>query len=170
MRAISLVEHRERWSTDFEKEADSIKVILSDNLLAAYHIGSTAISGLRAKPVIDVLLEVRSLCELDKRNTELEELGYEAKGEYGIEGRRFFQKGGKERTHHVHAFKTGNHEIERHKLFVEFMKAHPHRAAEYEKLKMELESKYKEEPDKYSEGKAAFIKVIDVEASEWKIS
>jgi len=170
MRTINLVEHSERWATDFEKEVGSIKDILSENLIAAYHIGSTAISGLRAKPVIDILLEVRFLSEVDKRNKRLEELGYEAKGEYGIEGRRFFQKGGKERTHHIHVFETGNLEIERHKLFVEFMNAHPGRVAEYEKLKIELASKYKQEPDKYSEGKAVFIKDIDVEATGWKNS
>jgi GrpB-like predicted nucleotidyltransferase (UPF0157 family) len=170
MRTINLVEHSEKWPTDFEKEVNSIKDILSENLIAAYHIGSTAISGLRAKPVIDILLEVRSLSEVDKRNKRLEEIGYEAKGENGIYGRRFFQKGGKERTHHIHVFETGSQEIQRHKLFVEFMNAHPDRVAAYEKLKIELAGKYKQEPDKYSEGKAAFIKDIDAEAAVWKNS
>lgn len=170
MRIISLVEHSENWSTDFEKEARSIKSILSENLVASYHIGSTAISGLKAKPVIDILLEVRSLSEVDRHNGKLEGFGYEAKGEYGIEGRRFFQKGESERTHHVHVFETGNPEIERHKLFVEFMNTHPRRVAEYEILKTKLESKYKQEPDKYSEGKSTFIKAIDAEAVKWKNS
>ena len=66
MRIISLVEHSENWSTDFEKEARSITSILSENLVASYHIGSTAISGLKAKPVIDILLEERSLSEVDR--------------------------------------------------------------------------------------------------------
>lgn len=170
MRVITLVEYKDTWSTEFAKEADNIKNVLSENLMAAYHIGSTAILGLQAKPVIDILLEVRSLSEVDNQNSELENLGYGAKGEYGIEGRRFFQKGGDERTHHVHIYETGNPEIERHKLFVEFMISHPNRAAAYEKLKIELVSKYREEPDKYSEGKSVFIKTIDAEAVEWKNS
>ena len=170
MRTINLVEHSEWWATDFEKEIGSINDILSENLIAAYHIGSTAISKLRSKPVIDILLEVRLLSEVGKRNKRLEELGYDAKGEYGIEGRRFFQKGVNERTHHIHVFETGNLEIERHKLFVEFMNSHPGRVAEYENLKIELASKYKQEPDKYSEGKATFIKAIDAEATLWKNS
>ncbi len=97
-------------------------------------------------------------------------LGYEAKGEYGIKGRRFFQKGENERTHHIHIFESGNPEVERHRLFVEFMNSHPNRAAEYEKLKMKLSSKYKEEPEKYSQGKSVYIQAIDAEAIEWKNS
>lgn len=170
MRTINLVEYREEWRTGFEKETDGIKSVLSENLIAAYHIGSTAIHGLKAKPVIDILLEVRSLSEVDKHNRELEELGYETRGEYGFEGRRFFQKGGKERTHHIHVFQTGNPEIKRHRYFVEFMNSHPGSAAEYETLKVELESKYKQKPNKYSEGKSEFIKNIDEKAAEWKNS
>jgi len=170
MRTIKLVEYREEWRTDYEKEADSIKSVFSENLMGAYHIGSTAIYGLKAKPVIDILLEVRSLSEIDKHNRVPEELGYEAKGEYGIEGRRFYQKGGKERTHHIHIFQTGNSEIKRHRNFVEFMNAHPGSATEYEILKVELESKYKKDPNKYSEGKSEFIKNIDAEAAKWKNS
>ncbi len=49
-------------------------------------------------------------------------------------------------------------------IFVEFMSAHPDRAAEYEKLKIELSNKYKEEPEKYSQGKSVFIKTMDSEA------
>ncbi len=98
--------------------------------MKAYHIGSTAIPEIQSKPVIDILLEVLSLRELDKHTIKLEELGYEAKGDYGIEGRRFFQKGCHVRTHHIHAFETGNPEIKRHALFVAFMNAHPRRLSE----------------------------------------
>lgn len=170
MRIIKLEEHNKKWSEDFEKEVGTIKAFLSENLIAAYHIGSTAIPGIRAKPVIDILLEVRSLNEIDKHNNKFEGIGYEAKGEYGIKGRKFFQKGKNERTHHIHIFESGNPEIERHKLFVEFMNAHPDKAAEYDKLKMKLLNKHKEEPDKYSQGKAVFIQSMDAEAIKWKNS
>ncbi len=79
MRFIKLETHNENWSRDFEKEVTTIKGVLSGNIKAAYHIGSTAISGLRAKPVIDILLEVTSLNEIDKYNKEFEELGYQGK-------------------------------------------------------------------------------------------
>jgi len=78
-----------------------------------------------AKPIIDILLVVKSLNNIDNYTKELFQLGYEAKGEYGFVGRRFFQKGGDNRTHHVHVFEEGNPEIERHVLFVEYLKCHP---------------------------------------------
>jgi GrpB-like predicted nucleotidyltransferase (UPF0157 family) len=168
MRIIKLETHNQNWSGDFEKEATIIKDVLSGNLIAAFHIGSTAITGIKAKPVIDILLEVKSINEIDKHKQEIERLGYEAKGENGIKGRRFFQKGNIERTHHIHIFESGNPEIERHLLFVEFMSSHPHRAVEYEKLKMKLSTLYKEDPEKYSQSKSDFIHNIDVEASTWK--
>lgn len=168
MRTIKLVAYSHKWTAEFEQEVTRIKNILSSNLMKAYHIGSTAISGIQAKPVIDILLEVLSLHELDKHTIKLEELGYEAKGDYGIEGRRFFQKGCHVRTHHIHAFETGNPEINRHTLFVAFMNAHPSRVTAYEKLKIELACQYKEEPDQYTQGKSAFIKSIDSDAIEWK--
>ena len=170
MRIIELEKHNKRWSSDFDKEVATIKGILSEKLMAAFHIGSTAISGIRAKPVIDILLEVRSIKDMDIHNKAFEVLGYEAKGENGIKGRRYFRKGKNARTHHIHIFESGNPEIERHRLFVEFMNAHPDRAAEYEILKMELSSKYKQESEKYSQGKSVFIHNIDLEALKWKHS
>ncbi len=168
MRIIKLEAHDEQWCKDFEHEVSFLKAVLKQNLVAAFQIGSTAIARIRAKPVIDILLEVGSLHEVDKHNRALEELGYEAKGEYGIQGRRFFQKGDGERTHHLHMFQSGDPEIERHRLFIAFMNAHPDKAAEYEKLKIALSTKYKERPEKYSQGKSAFIHAIDAEAIKWK--
>ena len=138
--------------------------------MASYHIGSTAIPGIMAKPVIDILLEVKSIDKIDELDKEFEGLGYEVKRDYGIEGRRFFQKGKNERTHHIHIFESGNTEIERHRLFVEFMQAHPGSAAEYEKLKLKLIKQHKGDPEKYSQGKLTFIQSIDKDAIAWKCS
>ena len=168
MRTIKLESHNLNWSTLYENEVAIISAILSSNLISASHIGSTAISGIRAKPVIDILLEVCSLSEVDKCNKEFEKYGYESKGEFGIKGRRFFQKGGNNRTHHIHAFESGNPEIERHKLFVEFMNTHPEEAFKYEQLKIELANTFMHDPDKYSEGKSKFMQAIDCKAYQWK--
>jgi len=168
MRVIQLEKPHPQWPEDFAKEVDVIKAIFADSLIAAYPIGSTAIRGIRAKPVIDILLEVRALNEIEKYNEALESLGYEAKGEYGIKGRRFFQKGQQKRTHHLHLFESGNPEIERHRLFVAFMNAHPDRAAEYEKLKIALANQYREAPEQYAQGKSVFIRAMDEEAVQWR--
>ena len=88
-------------------------------VVALHHIGSTSIPGIFAKPIIDILLEVSDLEKLDKQSHALVALGYERLGEFGIVGRRYFRKNSASgiRTHHVHAFQTGNAEIERHLAF-----------------------------------------------------
>ncbi|EJW91927.1 protein belonging to Uncharacterized protein family UPF0157, partial [gut metagenome] len=69
-----------------------------ENCLAIYHIGSTAVKGLWAKPIIDLMPVVKEIKSVDIHEQEFEALGYECKGEYGIAGRRFFMKGGDHRT------------------------------------------------------------------------
>lgn len=168
MRTIELVEFSEKWNDEYRIQLNAIKAILSHEIIKSYHIGSTAIQGLAAKPIIDILLVVKSLSKIDNYNNKLLQLGYESKGEYGEVGRRFFQKGGNNRTHHIHMFEAGNSEIQRHVLFVEYMNSHPEKALEYETLKRSLAVKYKSDPVNYSEGKSVFIKSIGREALDWK--
>ncbi|MBL1259287.1 MAG: GrpB family protein [Thiotrichaceae bacterium] len=164
---IELKKYNDRWPGEFQLEVGLIKAVLSEHLICAHHIGSTAIKGCCAKPMIDIIVEVMSLDKVDQNNHPLEKLGYEVKGEFGVVGRRFFMKGDDKRTHHLHVFESGNLDIERHRLFVEYMNAHADQMAKYSKLKMELSQRYRQHPDEYSAGKAAFIKSIDLAAVEW---
>jgi len=168
MRTIELETYNDCWPGEFQREVVLLETVLCDNLVSTHHIGSTAIKGCCAKPVIDIVLEVVSLNEIDRQSIQLEALGYVAKGAFGITGRRFFQKGGDSRTHHLHAFELGDSDIERHRLFVEYMNAHPDKAAEYLALKTELVKKYRDSPEKYSSGKAVFIDMIENLAMKWK--
>ncbi len=106
-----------------------------------------------AKPVIDILAEVKDISDADRFSPRLEALGYEAKGENGIEGRRFFQKGGNKRTHHVHIYETGHPDVKRHLLFRDYLTAKPEKAAQYMELKRHLAKTYPYDMAKYSEGK-----------------
>ena len=168
MRSVKLEEHDPNWTRLYEDEVGKLHVFLSELIVSTHHIGSTAISGIQAKPVIDILVEVTCLRDLKKHKGDFKNLGYEVKGAYGIKGRRFFQKGGDERTHHLHIFESGNSEIERHRLFVAFMNAHPDKAADYEALKTRLSIEYKNSAESYSQGKSAFIKAVDSETVKWK--
>jgi GrpB-like predicted nucleotidyltransferase (UPF0157 family) len=168
MRKIELVEYRESWPIDYLKEAEILKKILADNFIESFHIGSTAIHGLKSKPVIDILIEVKSLCRIDDKAIDLESVGYELKGEYGIKGRRFLQKGNNTRTHHIHIFESGDSEIERHRLFVEYLNANPNKALDYQKLKEKLCFRFREDPESYTLGKNDFIRSIESEMYSWK--
>lgn len=109
----------------YEKEAVKLRKIFRSEITEIYHIGSTSVDGLIAKPVIDIMPVVRDVNRIDDYNTEMIDIGYEPKGENGLPGRRFFQKGGDERTHHIHFYEMGNTEIERHLAFRNYLRTHP---------------------------------------------
>ena len=92
----------------------------------------------------------------------MEELGYSARGEYGIPFRRFFQKGINPRTYNVHVFEQGNLEIERHLKFRDWMRTHDKDRDLYGKLKAELALKFPDDILNYCLGKENFI--ADIEA------
>lgn len=170
MRTIELQPYSKQWSSEFRNETTRIRKLIHNLYLSSHHIGSTAIKGMVSKPTIDILNEVSNLVEVDGFQDEFENLGYVAKGEFGIVGRRFFYKGEEIRTHHIHVFESGNSEIQRHIDFVSFLNNHPVKAKEYECLKIELARKYNSSPSEYSEGKSKFIRQMEIEAIEWKSS
>jgi len=167
VRIIEVVEYNLDWEVEFIKESKSIYDIMGKEILKIHHIGSTSIPGIVAKPIIDILVEVRNIENIDLYNESLENRGYIAKGEYGIENRRFFLKGVYNRTHHIHVFETGNSEIKRHTNFRDYMIEHPEDAKQYGELKKELATKFKYDNEGYCNGKDTFIKKIDKKAYEW---
>ena len=128
------------WPWQFEREAGHITRALGSSIVAIHHIGSTSIPGMFAKPIIDILLEVRDSSALDAISTGMETLGYESLGEFGIIGRRYFRKNDSSgiRTHHVHAFLRGDLHVRRHVAFRNYLIAHPDIAGAYSALKQAL--------------------------------
>ena len=121
------------WAEEFARESSLVTIAMGNLLVAIHHIGSTAIPGMHAKPVIDMLAAVRNVFLLDERNTRLEGLGYEAMGEFGIPERRYFRKDGRDgnRTRQIHAFQVGSPQIARHLAFRDFMRVHHDYANQY---------------------------------------
>lgn len=167
VRVIEVVEYNSSWQEKFIKESKLVYDIICNEILKIHHIGSTSIPGIYAKPVIDILIEVKDITNIDRYNDELNKLGYISQGEYGIEGRRFFLKGLYHRTHHIHIFETGNSEIERHLNFRDYMIEHQEDANHYAKLKRELAIKFRYNIEGYCDGKNTYIKEIDKKAYEW---
>ncbi len=158
-RQVRVVPHDPAWKERFEAEAAALRSALGDEALAVHHIGSTSVPGLRAKPTIDVLIEVREIGKLDGLEAPLAEKGYEAWGEYGIPGRRFFTKNrGPERLLNVHAFEAGSPEVERHLAFRDYLREHPETARAYGDLKTDLAEKFPTDLEAYMDGKDSFIK------------
>ena len=155
---IEVVPYNPLWPTQFESERAALVSELGGILESVHHIGSTAVEGLPAKPIIDMILEVQSLESLDQVTSKLELMGYEAMGELGIPGRRYFRKGGYYRTHQIHAFKTGDPHVLRHLAFRDYLRCHPDVMHEYGELKLRMAADCYDDIDRYCEGKDAFVK------------
>jgi len=168
---IYVVSHDPAWAAKFELEAARIKAAAAEAIVRIHHIGSTAIPRIKAKPIIDILLEVASLDALDRKTPALEALGYEAKGEFGISGRRYFRRddAAGRRTHQIHAFAAGVPDVTRHIAFRYYMRAHPLTAEEYSALKERLAHEYPHDMDAYMDGKDLFVKEQERHALLWAI-
>lgn len=168
MRKIVVVPHENHWSEKFQMEAKRLKSAMPETV-KIYHIGSTSVPGLAAKPIIDMIMEVENIERVDGWNERFIELGYIVKGENGISRRRYFIHGTKEKcSYHLHVFEKGNPEIVRHLAFRDYMMAHCEEAEAYATLKKELAEKYKYDGALYTEGKNEFVRNVDEKAKEWR--
>jgi len=166
---IVLAEHDPAWAEAFTREAERIRPAFGRLLIQLHHIGSTAVPGLAAKPVIDMLAVVSDVHQLDRHTAAFDALGYEAMGEYGLPGRRYFRRNDSAgvRTHQVHAYAPGSaDDIERHLAFKDFLRAHPDAARAYHDLKQRLIDECHDDMNCYSNGKTAFIRDIERRAAE----
>jgi len=170
MRKVEVVPHDPKWQEVFEVESQRVTDALGENVVAIHHIGSTAIPGIYAKPIIDLLIEVKDIVKMDRQSSSMESLGYEVMGEFGILGRRYFRKNSQEgvRTHHIHTFKVGSEQVERHLSFRDYMIAHPEDAQRYSELKRRLAREYPANIDGYVNGKDGFIQEMDKKAAWWR--
>lgn len=167
-RKIDVVSYQNSWPVDFEHEKCLLESVLtSSNLVQIHHIGSTAVEGLCAKPIIDILIEVESLAALDVEAHAMQSVGYICKGEFGIPDRRYYYKGGAFRTHHVHAFETNSQEVRRHLVFRDYLRHFPLVAMEYGKLKQRVAIACNNDIDRYGSHKHEFIQHTEARALAW---
>src|SRR5574340_788880 len=102
MRIIVVVPYDPAWAQEARDESRRLLVIFAPRVRRIFHIGSTSIPGIKAKPIIDLLVEVDDIQAIDAYNAQMSRLGYIPKGEDGLAGQRLFIKGTEEvRTHHV---------------------------------------------------------------------
>ena len=157
-----------QWSKNFRAEAKKIRDILGDELVDIHHFGSTAVPGIRAKPIIDIMPLVKDIKKVDSFNDQMIALGYEPLGEYGIKGRRYFRKGEDNRTHQMHMFQFDNvQEIDRHLAVRDYLRKHPEAARAYGDLKAKLALRHPEDIEAYMNGKDAFVKELEKKALDW---
>ena len=114
--AVGLVSHDPAWKRQFQQIARQVRSICGERIIAVHHIGSTSVPGLAAKPLIDLLLVLRSHEDGEACANLLEPQGFFYLADYGIPGRHFFRQ--REPLHiNMHKFAQGRIEIERHCVF-----------------------------------------------------
>lgn len=162
---ITVVNYDPEWPSKYVRERDYITEILKENCISIYHIGSTSVPGLAAKPIIDIMAVVRSLEKVDTVAEKFSEIGYEYLGEFGITGRRYLRKGGDERTHQIHIFQADDwNNIGRHLAFRDYMHTHEKERNEYAKIKKDLAQKFPYDIDGYCDGKENFVREMEERA------
>jgi GrpB-like predicted nucleotidyltransferase (UPF0157 family) len=166
-RPIVVVLYDEAWPSLFLEEQTRIERALGPLVERIEHVGSTAVPGLTSKPIIDIMVGVRSLREADRCIEPLGRLSYEYRGEVGVPGRLFFRKGDP-RTHHLHIAEVGGEFWVGHLAFRAYLRTHPQTAREYARLKHELADSFRADWTAYAEGKSAFILEVLRRASEVK--
>jgi NAD-dependent deacetylase len=164
---VEVVDYDLAWPRLYEEEAEPIRAALGDDVLEVEHMGSTAVPGLAAKPIVDISVGLGSLDLSPARIEAMEALGYEYLGEFGLPGRLFFRKDrAGRRTHHVHAVLWDGEHWHRHHAFREYLRTHPREAEEYARVKRRLAGEATDSQD-YWERKQAYADELFARAWQW---
>ena len=159
---VIIVPYDAAWPRQFEVERAVLELALAPWLVdgSIVHIGSTAVPGLAAKPVIDIMAGVRSLAESRACIEVLAPLGY-CYAPYAADVEHWFCKPSpSRRTHHLHVIERGHPEFARRLAFRDHLRTHPDAAAEYAALKRRLAVAFRTDRDAYTEAKADFVRAV----------
>ncbi len=151
------------WPAAFQQEQARIAGALGDAFVSLEHVGSTAVPGLTAKPIIDIMVGVRDLSMGERHVEPLEAQSYVYCGEAGLPGRLFFRKGNP-RSHHVQIVEHEAYLWERTVFFRDYLRQHPQAAAEYAKVKRELAETFRTDVPGYGAAKAPIVDRMLAEA------
>ena len=157
---VRLLHHQEEWAELFEAEKALILEAIGPYILDIQHVGSTAIPGIPAKPIIDIGVAVRNFEEAAVCIDPIVRLGYVYRGENGIPRRHYFRKGSPVRTHHLHVNEITGLDWQNQTLFRDYLRLHPEAAAEYGRLKTKLARQHPTDRETYLAAKAPFIENI----------
>lgn len=157
---IVIKPYQKDWVEEYIKEKEKFCSLLGQEIIAVEHIGSTAVEGLGAKPLIDMMIGVTDLQITENWIEILSEIGYEYVRKEATNW-RFFRKGKwRAGTHHLHVYYYNSEEWRNNILFRDFLKSHEWACKEYRELKEMLAITYPFDRVSYTKAKAPFIQNI----------
>ena len=162
-REMRLVPYDESWPAQFEAIRAELADIFGTLAVGIHHIGSTAVPGLPAKPIIDVLMVVRSVAAVDALDSAMLAAGYLPRGENGIPGRRYFvmlAEDGENHLRHIHCYTADNPHVARELLFRDTLRTDRDACRDYERVKWEAAEKFRFSPADYEAYKTDCVESI----------
>lgn len=155
---IVLTEHRAEWAEAYAEMEATVQAALRDRqILRISHVGSTAVPGIWAKPIVDILVEIAPGEDMAAVAEQLTGIGFlkMSQSETRISMNYGYTKNGfAEKVYHLHLRYAGNHD---ELYFRDYLRDHPSIAKEYEQLKLRLWRQYEHDRDAYTEAKTAFV-------------
>lgn len=168
---VELEEFNDNWKNEYLEEEKLLKEVLSDRIVSIHHVGSTAIKGLKAKPIIDILMVVKDLDIILELEKLLKDYDYTNRGPQGVLDRYLFVKGPDDaRTHYIHIVLPESNTYYNQILFRDYLNKYPEYVKKYCDLKQELALKYADNRKMYTASKSEFINdVIKLAKMEFNI-
>ncbi|MGF2615764.1 GrpB family protein [Rossellomorea vietnamensis] len=152
---VFLVPWSEKWVSEFERERRRIQGVLGSGV-KVHHIGSTSVKGLKAKPVIDIAVEIENFSDGEKFAQLIEVLGYSYRGTNILPGRHYFNKG-EPRTHQIHMYQKGSQYLIEQLKFRDHLRSNEQDRKNYERLKIQLSQQNNQDKHQYAEDKTEFV-------------
>lgn len=166
-RVIRIVPYDPEWPRRFAELGSRLRAALGDVALRIDHIGSTAVPGLGAKPVIDIQISVAALEPVEEFREPLERLGYVYRADNTERTKRYFREPpGQPRTH-IHVRRAGSFSEQFPLLLRAYLRAHSDELAGYEELKRELAAKFPHDGAAYTDAKVPYFWEAIRRADEW---
>jgi GrpB-like predicted nucleotidyltransferase (UPF0157 family) len=166
---VDIIPYQSLWAQQFECERKLLLPVLGTEVIRIEHVGSTAISGLDAKPTLDMLAGLKELKSAEWYAASLRDVGYEFRPRHPVPGRLHFAKiQDGLRTHNLSLTVYGSDFWEAHLLFRDYLRSHPEAAQAYQALKHRLAEKYPGDTVQYTAGKDEFIAETLKAALAWR--
>ena len=162
---VIIVDYDLHWPDLFEALRAPVVAVLGDLVIVVEHIGSTAVPGLAAKPIIDMDVVVPSVADIPEAIRRLASLGYVHRGDLGIAGREAFTAPAGKPGHHLYLCALGSEELRRHRSFRDYLLTHPDEARAYEALKKAAALRFADDRAAYNEAKSGFVEAVLQRAS-----
>ena len=158
-RNVVVVDYDPQWEKNFQVIRGELQAALGEIAIAVEHVGSTAVPGLAAKPILDIDVVIDQASDLPEAVERLRRVGYIHEGNLGIPGRDAFGYVGKEhlQAHHLYVCPKDSREFYRHIQFREYLRAHPEAREAYGQIKKEAARRFPKDIDRYMEYKSACI-------------